>query len=487
MSKFRPSPEFEEKLRAAAQVDAPAPDAAFVQKLRATLREKATMKTRRKTILFRPAWAALALVLALLLAGFAIGPQRVAAAIQKWFGYIPGFGLVRNGDLRVVDGPVSITQEGVTLTVTEAILSDEKTLVKYSMEGIPITEAEIMSSEFHDQCFGTEPILRLPDGSQANLMGWGSTFLSPTGQPVYDIELTFASLPADVSDATLVVTCVEHSLGDEVPQNWEVPLHFVPAPPEMTVQPVLDVPTPTAQAEPGLVPAQDGMDVRQVIPTAGGAILSGTIRVIPPDGYTVSEGFGYFGDMFVTDAAGQEFACGFPPDDFQIIDPASLPAGTFAWACDVTGEGMHWPLTVTLNSVEAIGPALPPSTFQFDVGSDPQPDQVWQIEKDVTLGTKTVHIVSIQRTTRESLQRLNGYVFTFVADPDMNFGVTLDGYQSMGGGGGADVDNSGHGLVYQGLGYPDPVPSGLLTVIVNGNEVIHIQGPWQVTVELPAQ
>src|SRR5512145_1863590 len=102
MSEFRPSPGFEEKLRAAAQEDVPAPDPVFVNQLRATLRGKATMKSPRKNILFRPAWAALAVVLALLLAGFAIGPQRVAAAIQKWFGYVPGFGLVRNADLRVL-------------------------------------------------------------------------------------------------------------------------------------------------------------------------------------------------------------------------------------------------------------------------------------------------------------------------------------------------------------------------------------------------
>jgi hypothetical protein len=481
MSEFRPSPEFEEQLRAAA--DAPVPDSAFVQKLRAELRGKATMNTKRKTILLRPAWAALAVVLALLLAGVVIGPQRVAAAIQKWFGYVPGFGLVRNGDLLVLDGPVSVTQEGITLTVTDAIRSDEKTVVKYSMSGVPF---DVTQENFSCMGYDLQPFVRLPDGSVLALQGMSSTFQSPTEKPLYDIELLMGPLPEGVTDLTLVVPCVEHNLGEAVPQKWEVPLHLVPAPPEMTVQPVLEVPTPTAQAAPGLVPAQDGMDVRQVVPTAGGYILSGTIRATPPDGYTLGGdyGGGYFGDMIVTDAAGQQFACGYPPDDYINSNLSALPEGAASWTCLVEGQDIQWPLTVSLASMAADGPALEPSTFQFDAGSSPQLGQVWQLDRDVPLGSKTVRIVKIE-FQKNGPQ--HGYFFTFVADPEMSFRVDLDGYQPMGGGGGADVDASGHGLTYQLLSYPDPFPTGQLTVIVNGNEIIRVPGPWQVTVELPSK
>jgi hypothetical protein len=43
----------------------------------------------------------------------------VAAAIQRWFGYVPGFGLVRDGQLRELAEPVNITQNGFTLRVDQ--------------------------------------------------------------------------------------------------------------------------------------------------------------------------------------------------------------------------------------------------------------------------------------------------------------------------------------------------------------------------------
>ena len=104
MREFQPSPEFEEELRAAQNAPLPAPE--FVKQLRSTLSEKATMNSPQKRWIFRPAWAILAIFLALLLAGFVIGPQRVAAAIQGWFGYVPGIGLLREGQIRVLAKPV---------------------------------------------------------------------------------------------------------------------------------------------------------------------------------------------------------------------------------------------------------------------------------------------------------------------------------------------------------------------------------------------
>ena len=44
----------------------------------------------------------------------------VRAAIQRWIGYAPGVGLISEGQVRVLAEPVSITREGITLTVEEA-------------------------------------------------------------------------------------------------------------------------------------------------------------------------------------------------------------------------------------------------------------------------------------------------------------------------------------------------------------------------------
>ncbi|RPJ22692.1 MAG: hypothetical protein EHM33_22875, partial [Chloroflexi bacterium] len=41
----------------------------------------------------------------------------VRAAIQRWFGYVPNVGLVGAGEMRVLAEPVSVTRDGITLTV----------------------------------------------------------------------------------------------------------------------------------------------------------------------------------------------------------------------------------------------------------------------------------------------------------------------------------------------------------------------------------
>ncbi len=44
----------------------------------------------------------------------------VRAAIQRWFGYVPGIGLVSEGQMRVLAEPVSVSRDGITLTVEKS-------------------------------------------------------------------------------------------------------------------------------------------------------------------------------------------------------------------------------------------------------------------------------------------------------------------------------------------------------------------------------
>ena len=159
----------------------------------------------------------------------------VAYAIGKSLGYIPGIGLVeQNTPIRVLAEPVSQTRDGVTITVNETVLSSDKTVLVFTVENIPLDKL----SHPKDQSFCPMILdLRLPDGLSVSYTGgqgegnWGSG---------YRYRFTFGPVPADVNEATLLIPCIQDVLPGALPENWELPLQFVPAPDSMAALPVIE-------------------------------------------------------------------------------------------------------------------------------------------------------------------------------------------------------------------------------------------------------
>src|SRR5512138_2838455 len=60
-----------------------------------------------------------AVVVLLILAITLVSVPAVRAAVQRWFGYVPSVGLVEEGQVRMLAEPVSVTRDGITLTVEE--------------------------------------------------------------------------------------------------------------------------------------------------------------------------------------------------------------------------------------------------------------------------------------------------------------------------------------------------------------------------------
>ena len=423
-------------------------------------------------------------VILLVLVIVLVNVPTVMAAIQRWFGYVPGFGLVHEGPLRELAEPASLTQGQVTLRVDQALLSDEKTQISYTLlgagDGLTVSEEHL--------CPGVQnrPLLRLPDGRELELRGNGLHIDLPS----YVGDITYTSIPAEVNSATLIINCLENSLPERVPQHWEIPLRFAPASTALSVAPVLEAP-PTVEATglptvPGSGPTaqpvvfKDGLVLKNVIKTADGVILTGTIMLVPPHGYTIEEMDGYLEDVTITDASGQNLQFGIAPDDFIPSLHASLPENTYAWATQVYAERIHWPLTMTVHSLAAQGANYPQAQFLLDVGPAPQPNQIWKLDLDLPLGDKTAHVVSVRRIQGE--HGLNGYEFILRSDPSFYFSPEIQGHQTIGGGGSGTVEN---GVYTSFLAYGEPVPSGKLTVLLNGFEVTKLPGPWQVTWQEP--
>jgi hypothetical protein len=199
----------------------------------------ARMKSKRINLLL----IALVIVLALVMA--TINIPAVAEALQHLFGFIPGVGLVdRSLPLRVLAEPVVVTRSGITLTVSDALLSADKTVINVDIKGVPLDAYP--ASESDPACPGAATLL-LPDGTLlegGNIRGGNWSF--------FQSRLEFGPIPAGVNEATLIVDCIGGTIPGKLPVNWAVPMHFVPASPAMTVNPVFEIsPSPSRTEQTG--------------------------------------------------------------------------------------------------------------------------------------------------------------------------------------------------------------------------------------------
>jgi hypothetical protein len=160
----------------------------------------------------------------------------VAYAVGRLMGYIPGIGIVElNAPLRVLAEPVTVTREGVSITVTEAVLSADKTVILVKVEGVP---RDAYPKDESPGCMGFAN-LSLANGT---LLEGG--YIGAGGWTHYENRLEYGAFPAQVNDAVLLVACIGGTMPGALPENWEIPLRFAPAPPDMTVAPVIELSTP---------------------------------------------------------------------------------------------------------------------------------------------------------------------------------------------------------------------------------------------------
>jgi hypothetical protein len=240
----------------------------------------------------------------------------------------------------------------------------------------------------------------------------------------YETRALFPPVPAGVAEATFVLPCLQHTLPGTVPENWELSLHFVPAPPELTVAPVIEVEaSPTAAAAPATLagpvetaaPAPGGvagiaLALDRYIPLADGYYLIGhatwtdeRLESVSPSGMS----------MKLLDAAGQSIPLE-PMDDFG----AGL-VGPGQWAYRVYGQVFHGPLTMRAEDVEVtlqtpVTLILDPRDFGF-TGAD------WQLGTAWDIGSIPLDVLGLPaRLVRVRYLRqgdLKGFELTLQGDP----------------------------------------------------------------------
>lgn len=403
--------------------------------LAAKLERKSPMTTLRT----RPFAAVLiALIVLLTLSG-------VAYAIGLSLGYIPGVGIVdRSAPLRVLAEPVSQTRDGVTVSVTDAVLSADRTIVVVKFENVPVDK--VPNQDDNPDCYPA-PALRLPEGeplqptgSQGNDWGSGSEF-----------HYTYAAVPVDVTDATLFIGCVPGDVSPRtLPEDWEFSLRFVAAPPELTAVPVIEyAPTPASAED------ENPISITKVIELEDSYILMGKFTI-----QTNSLGYSVMGLRTLLDGNGNILPWKMPQD---AVFPPSSPDGLVTaedWAVQVD-KGFVPPLTVKFSTSSSYPtPNDPPLVYEFDAGENPQVGDEWQVNQTFDAAGHSFTLLSINADTNEEMPGAFGYRFNFEPLDDAITSIYLDinGLEFLGYTLGGTQDDT-----YLFFGYPE-MPKGKLKV-----------------------
>lgn len=224
MSEKKYTPEEIEKLLQR-HYQAPVPDSTFLDQLdHQMLQAQAAIPVPQKKSRWPdrlpgqralvPALSLLAVMLVLLFAG----PRKVVARIQEMIGYVPGYGFVDLDAVRILPAPVSMTQDGVTMTVKQVIAGPEETIVVIGGEGLP-PEEQIgdWDREYYEKygdfsLYETDARLVLADGTEITDQYFQAA--------PWDGFFTFPALPAEAIEMVFEMPTIPGIPSQYVPQGW---------------------------------------------------------------------------------------------------------------------------------------------------------------------------------------------------------------------------------------------------------------------------
>jgi hypothetical protein len=437
-------------------------------------------KTLMQTLRARPA---LMILLVLLALGLLTG---AAYAIGRSLGYIPGVGLVEQGaSIRVLAEPVSLTRDGIKLTVEKAFLTADKTTLTYSVDGIP-QKARPKGGEGGSSCQPASPSLRLADGSLMAIIGGGG----PGWEAGYRDTMIYPALPATAQTVTFLLPCLQDVAPAAAPQDWELTLRFVPAPPELAVAPVIELATPlpaTPTSAPATKLTSDSFlgityNIDSLTRTDRGYILITSIRWDEK----ISNGVGtnYLTSISLVDAAGKKIAL-LPLDSMSL--PGNSTPNHSVIGFSLADESFALPLT--LNLAWAGVNLIEKPQFTFDPGVNPQAGQNWPVNQKIQVLGFPLQIDSARFMPNAELNKqewmhfnptdMIGFDFSIAADPAIQslYLAVKSGFSADGTGtsGHSGLDAAGK---FESVALLNGHIIALLTIEAGYVEVRH---PWQIT------
>ena len=489
MNNFTPSAQLEDNIRAAMAVPQAPPE--FVNQLNIDLMHQASLKYRKslRPIFLRPAWIAFYAVLALLVVStLIIGPQRVYAAVRQLFGYIPGVGIVEQSNgIRVLAEPVSVEQDGITVTVKQVVADATRTFVAYSVDDVPSSDIPICT---------IPPTLQLPDGRTLSFLSGGEGGIgSENGVPMqFTTNYTFPPLPTNVRKVMFLSPCQMPAIQlilIPAPSNFVTPAveieatsmssgpRFLTTPTPAPDKTSISVPyDPSAPATPTTVPHGSGLYLDRVIELDNAYILVGNFTDAGDLPGALSTG-SLEVDQFehpiqITDAAGQPVIYKARFD----IRPAVEWGGVWNWAYEIS-KPVSDPLTLTIASV----PVQQEDSNQFllDVGQDPQLGQKWVLNRTISIGGYDFVFEDVARAE-------NGYTIHYRSAAPIPEDVNVDLYLTEADPTKSTLNETPHldEVIYsETLNFDDTPPVGNLTFLLRLNKIVQLPGPWTLTWSAP--
>ncbi len=467
---IRPS-ELEEVLKDV--VNVPEPDAEFINSLRARFiaeghaSAKKNQETQMKQKVFsrRLTWALAVLVLVSLVVLFT--RPTVVNALKSLFGYVPNVGIINQSSaVRMLEEPVTVVRDNYTLTIEQAVLTNDMSAVVYSYMLPPdYVIPDSISTENY------APFLTLPDGTRLDVERARHVESQDCPQCYIRYLMEFPPLAVDVNEVTLDIPDLVAVPSNTAPRDWKVQLKFKPADPAAIAPVIAQMVTP--------IPTDISTDApTQSMDTYG---ITATLEkfVALPDGYILYGATSWTDSRIppygvvsvlvsITDSAGAEIP-------FDYADPGMFAAPEELreyWAFKI-GTNFTAPLKLTfgmLASLPADG-----GSFTFDPGPTPQMGQKWEINQDVTVNDEVIHVLTAEQGGIEP-----GY-FLFAMQSDSNIiGASIIDLANppMGGGGGGGGGLPEPGVpFYSGFGYQMPIPQGPLTFTFMNVEVL-VDGEW---------
>ena len=478
MTKNNEFVEFEEKVLKAVQTPEAEPE--FVHQLRQKVLDRKVENTPVKVPQkwqFKPAWALVAVLVAVVLL---VSTPAGVKALRQLLGYVPGVGLVDSStQIRVLAEPVSQTRDGVTLTIENVFVFDDRVELFYAVEGIAaendgsqaVGSVDTLTAYCGGVAFGDvgshagNAALRLPDGS---ILTRDQTVTNP--QNAFAMKPVFsASIPENVMQMTLLLDCIPWTRLGAVPQNWEVPFNLVAVPegeivglpvvnvqqtaesvPEMKETPVSENmsegdsdaistqdPQQTDSGEVVLPDHQIEITLEEMVPTASNLIFYLSMNMQNPDPSLISIMPDH---VYLVDSEGQELQLA-PSGPWQ---PFLHKTGSM-FEYVLLGTPAEGPLTIVIEDVILYFTPLyvhPPQagleelSFSFDVGDDPQHGQTWDLNKSFEIAGYPFQVQSVKAVVWDDVAEPSyidgsqgyedGYQFTILGDPRMQMSVQLD-------------------------------------------------------------
>lgn len=281
---------------------------------------------------FRLAWTAIAITAVALLSVGLIGPGKVWAHIQSWLGLLPGVGLIEpDTSIRVLKETVSQTRDGITVEVYKAALTPKQSFIYFNIFDLP--SSAYSGDENQPGCIIPQ-YLESADGRRFEAFS----------------DSEYELIPPEIDALTLVITCLRNTQAGTTPQDWRLPLEFVPSEGPLELTPVYVFPTATplpTSEQSELTPVLEN-EIRTVVSHSlvegNNLILAGFIRGLEENYRNLT------GDLELFDADGHPVP--FTYDQHQTGLQNALSNYIGSWVIRFKPEGLAFPLEIRQNYFE---------------------------------------------------------------------------------------------------------------------------------------